>query len=463
MSASGMVRATERAAEADAVKPRRVRRLNVEEARGIMLAAQGLFDPPPSAPTPEDMYALIEQLGAVQLDTITVVKQSQYLVLWSRLGAYDPTVLDTLLYPRRRIFEYWSHAASIVPISDYPYYRADMLRARDEHPWGSVSAWMRENPETIAQTLALVRERGPMASSDFERPTDGRRTGPWDWYGPKDSRRALDILWTQGDLMVHSRRGGQKVYDVRERVLREAYSRRKLPRDDSLPSAEEQLRHFAKRTVRALGIVTPSWLWNYFRLREYAFRAGLDGQRVNRRSTAQMLLDELVEQGKVVPAAVTGLREPAYIARERLADLKRMRAGGRPGRTTLLSPFDSLIWHRERARALFGYEVCFEAYVVPAKRRYGYYCLAILHQGRLVGRVDPKMDRAASELRIRTAYLEPGVEVDDALVEGLANALGDLARFLGARAVRVERSQPEDFAPALRARLKERPLDGALR
>ena len=439
-------------------KPRRVRRLSIEDARGILLAAQGVFDSPPPEPTLDDVYAMIERLGAVQLDTITVVKQSQYLVLWSRLGAYDPTFLDTLLYPQRRIFEYWSHAASIVPMSDYPYYRADMLRARDEHPWGSVSEWMRLNPDTIAETLATVRARGPMASSDFERPADGRRSGPWDWYGPKDSRRALDVLWTTGDLMVHSRRGGQKVYDVRERVLREAFGRRKLARDDSLPAAEEQLRHFAKRTVRALGIVTPSWLWNYFRLREYAFRAGLDGARINnRRSAAQVLLDELMEQGKVVPAVVEGLREPAYIARERLADLKRIRAGERPTRTTLLSPFDSVIWHRERARTLFGYDVCFEAYVVPEKRRYGYYCLAILHQGRLVGRVDPKMDRAKGELRIRTAYLESGVTVDDALLNGLAAALRDLARFLGARTVSVERSEPEEFAPALRERLFQAP------
>lgn len=454
MGASSTARATD---VTDVAKPRRVRRLSVEEARGVMLAAQGLFDPLPSLPTLEDTHALIERLGAVQLDTITVVKQSQYLVLWSRLGAYDPAFLDTLLYPQRRVFEYWSHAASIVPMSDYPYYRADMLRARDEHPWGSVSAWMRENPETIAETLAMVRERGPMASLDFERPADGRRTGPWDWFGPKDSRQALEVLWTMGDLMVHSRRGGQKVYDVRERVLLEAFGRRKLPRDASLPSPEEQLRHFARRTVRALGIITPSWLWNYFRLREYALRAGLDGVRVSRRTTAQLLLDELMEQGKVVPAVVEGLGERAYIARERLPDLKRLRAGERPTRTTLLSPFDNLIWHRERARTLFGYEVCFEAYVVPEKRRYGYYCLAILHRGRLVGRVDPKMDRSNRELRIRAAYLEPGVAIDDALVDGLATALRDLARFLGARVVRVERSEPEDFAPMLRERLQNTP------
>lgn len=436
------------------VLPRkRIRKLSIEEARGILLAAQGLFDPPPVAPVLDDAYAVVERLGAVQIDTITVVKQSQYLVLWSRLGAYDPTLLDTLLHPNRRVFEYWSHAASIVPMCDYPYYRADMLRARNEHPWGSVSSWMRENPETIAQTLAMVRERGPMASSDFERPVDGKRASAWDWYGPKDSRRALEVLWTTGDLMVYSRRGGQKIYDVRERVLAEAYGRGKKPRDERLPSPEEQLRHFAKRTVRALGIITPSWLWNYFRLREYAFRAGLDGHNTHRRATAQALLDELEARGTIVPATVEGLREPAYIARERLSDLKRMRAGELPARTTLLSPFDSLIWHRERARALFDYEVCFEAYVVPEKRRYGYYCLAILHRGRIVGRVDPKMDRASGELRIRAAYLEPSVTVDDALLDGLAGALRDLARFLGARAVRVERSEPEEFAPALSERV----------
>ncbi len=453
--------------------------LSLDEARGLALAAQGLLEPLPSAlsgdvgaapaVTLDDVEAVIERLGVVQIDTISVVQRSQYLVLWSRLGAYDPALLDQALYPRRSVFEYWSHAASIVPMRDYPYYRREMLRGRD-HMWDTLRDWMDRNPdvmrettdwmerspEVVRQTISAIRERGPLASADFESAPDAERTGPWDWYGPKESRRALDVLWTMGDLMIHSRRAGQKVYDLRERVLAEAFGAT-FPADDALPGPHEALRHFALRTVRALGVVAPGWLWDYFRLGG-SYRATLpDGaanpHRANKRASAQATLDHLAREGHVVPATVAGLAEPVYVARERLADLDRLRAGATPTRTTLLSPFDSLIWDRARARELFGYEVAFEAYIVPAKRRYGYYSLAILHQGRLVGRLDPKMDRRERRLIVHAVFLEPGVASDDALLDGLAGALRELARFLGAETIAIERSEPAEMRAGLAARL----------
>ncbi len=418
-------------------------RLSREEARGVMLAAQGLLDPPPVAPTVEDVMAAIERLGVVQIDTISVVERTQYLVLWSRLGPYNPALLDELLYPQRAVFEYWSHAASIIPMEDYRYYRPRMLRHRD-HMWRGDQEWLEQHPDALADTLRAIRERGPLASADFERPPDARRSGPWDWHGPKESRRALEVAWTMGELMVHSRRNGQKRYDLRERVLAEAFGSA-VPGDDALPDAAARQRYLVRRTVHALGMVVPSWLWDYFRLKP------AEGTATARAATGA--LQEVQREGLVVPAAVEGLREPAVIARSALPVLERLRAGERPQRTTLLSPFDSLIWHRARARALFDYEVCFEAYVPPPRRRYGYYCLAILHRGRLVGRVDPKMDRAARRLIVRTAHLEPGVAPDEPLLQGLAGALRDLARFLGADEITVERSDPPSFASALSARL----------
>jgi uncharacterized protein YcaQ len=416
--------------------------LNMDEARGVALAAQGLLQAPPPRPGVHDLRDAIERLGAVQIDTISVVERSQYLVLCSRLGAYDPGLLDALLYPQRAVFEYWSHAASIVPMAEYAYYRPKMLRFA-EHMWRGNQTWMERNPDTVRRTLEAVRERGPVASADFERPPAARRSGPWDWHGPKESRRALEVLWTTGHLMVHSRRAGQKVYDLRERVLAEAFGD-DVPRDDDLPQADDCLRYFVRRTVRALGVVTPSWLWDYFRL------APPNGETRARKVYAAALLDELVHEGDLVAAAVEGLREPAFVAREWLPDLERLRAGDRPTRTTFLSPFDSLIWDRARTRALFGYDVCFEAYVVPARRRYGYYCLAILHRGRLVGRLDPKMNRAERRLVVRALHLEPYVAATDELLGGLADALRDLARFLGAAEITVDRSEPATRAAALR-------------
>nr|MDQ2828377.1 winged helix DNA-binding domain-containing protein [Chloroflexota bacterium] len=415
-------------------------RLSIAEARGLMLAAQGLLDPPPVAPGPDAARAAIERLGALQIDTISVVARTQYLVLWSRLGPYPRDALDGLLYPRRETFEYWSHAASIVPMADYRYYRPKML-CHHEHMWSGNRQWLEQNPAVLRETRQAIRERGPLGSADFERPPDKERTGPWDWFGPKDSRRALEILWTMGDLMVHSRRAGQKVYDLRERVLAEAFGG-DIPPDEDLPSPDEVTRYFARRTLRALGIVTPSWLWDYFRLSPPA-----EGAR-SKRVAALALLNRLREEGEVVQAAVDGLGEPAFVTRVALLDLERLRSGVTPERTTLLSPFDSLIWDRARARTLFDYEVCFEAYVPPPKRRYGYYCLSILHRGRLVGRLDPKMDRATRRLIARAVYLEPGVAVDDSLLDGVAGALRSLARFLGADTVVVERADPALLAPA---------------
>ncbi len=265
--------------------------LTLEEARGLALAAQrldapGAWAPPGAATVAEDVAGLIETLGVVQIDTISVVARSQYLVLWSRLGAYERGLLDGLLHPGRAIFEYWSHAASILPMSDYQWYREDMRLAHERHMWGSVREWMVGNPTIIADTLERVRVNGPMASADFERPDDGRRVQAWDWFGPKDSRRALDVLWTTGDLMVHSRRAGQKVYDVRERVLAEAFGEA-APDDSTLPSAQERLNYFARRTVRALGVITPSWLWDYFRMREYDTLAHPDARGRNPKARAR--------------------------------------------------------------------------------------------------------------------------------------------------------------------------------
>jgi uncharacterized protein YcaQ len=248
--------------------------------------------------------------------------------------------------------------------------------------------------------------------------------------------------------MVHSRRAGQKVYDPRERVLAEAFGAG-VPGDAELPAEEERLRHFVGRTVRALGVVVPSWLWDYFRLALPA-----DGPR-NRNAAALAQLNALEAEGVVESATVEGLREPAFVDVPLLPVLARRRAGAVPERTTLLSPFDSLIWDRLRARQLFGYEVCFEAYVPPAKRRFGYYCLAILHRGRLVGRLDAKMARSVGRLQVHALYLEPGVEADAALVDGVARALRELAAFLGADAVAVDRSDPPALAPTLREHLDD--------
>jgi uncharacterized protein YcaQ len=418
-------------------------RLTREEARGIALAAQGLADIPAGPPDLQAVRAMMERLGVVQVDTISVVERSQYLVLWSRLGPYDADHLDALIYPHRALFESWRHAASIVPMRDYRYHHMPR-ELKMAHLWKGDREWIAAKPEVLARTLVAIRERGPLASVEFERaPDDLPPELPWAWYG-KESRRALQILWTLGDLMVHSRRGSQKVYDLRERVLADVPE---VVVDGNSPSQDERMRFFAARTARALGVVAPSWLWDYFRLAPEEIAGP-------RRIAAVRLLGELAAEGQLVPVLIDGLDEPFYMDVARVADLERVREGRLPLRTTLLSPFDSLIWDRVRTRALWDYEVCFEAYVVPEKRRYGYYCLAILHRGQIVGRLDPKMERDTGQLLVRAVYLEPDVVPSALLMDELAEALRDLARFLGADTVKVERGEPGRLAAGLRSRLR---------
>lgn len=426
--------------------------LSIEEARALTLAAQGLLDPPPAKPTRADVLGMIERLGVVQIDTINVVRRSQYLVLWSRLGAYDEALFDNLLYPERAIFEYWCHAASILPMSDYPLYRT-MMDGSDRLLYDDYRHWADEHPEIVAKTVNAIRERGPLASADFERPNDGRRAQAWDWYGLKETRVALEVLWTLGDLMVHSRRGAQKVYALREHVEREmAELGLNSHLNGQIAPDEERIAYFTRRTIEALGVVPPSWLFDYFRF--------VWPRSLTRGGTteARRLLEAQVAAGHAVRVEIEGIREPAYLSTARLPDLERLRAGMRPQRTTLLSPFDNLIWDRSRARAriLFGFEVLLETYVVPEKRRYGYYTLAILHQGRLVGRLDPKMDRDTHTLIVRALFLEPGEKVDAALVDGIAGALRDLARFLGAETITVERSEPAKLAERVQRKVLTR-------
>lgn len=426
--------------------------LSIEEARALTLAAQGLLDPPPAKPTRADVLGMIERLGVVQIDTINVVRRSQYLVLWSRLGAYDEALFDNLLYPERAIFEYWCHAASILPMSDYPLYRT-MMDGSDRLLYDDYRHWADEHPEIVAKTVNAIRERGPLASADFERPNDGRRAQAWDWYGLKETRVALEVLWTLGDLMVHSRRGAQKVYALREHVEREmAELGLNSHLNGQIAPDEERIAYFTRRTIEALGVVPSSWLFDYFRF--------VWPRSLTRGGTteARRLLEAQVAAGHAVRVEIEGIREPAYLSTARLPDLERLRAGMRPQRTTLLSPFDNLIWDRSRARAriLFGFEVLLETYVVPEKRRYGYYTLAILHQGRLVGRLDPKMDRDTHTLIVRALFLEPGEKVDAALVDGIAGALRDLARFLGAETITVERSEPAKLAERVQRKVLTR-------
>jgi uncharacterized protein YcaQ len=262
-------------------------------------------------------------------------------------------------------------------------------------------------------------------SADFER-TDGKKGGWWSW---KPEKYALEVLHCTGELMIASRRNFHRVYDLREHVLPH-WS------DENAPPIETVQRELALKAVRALGVATARWAPDYFRTP----KAG-----------AAALLECLADEGALLRVGIEDVKEPAYVHPDH-APLLAAAAKSRlePVLTTLLSPFDPLVWHRERASRLFGFDYRIECYTPAAKRRYGYFTLPILHRGRLVGRLDPKAHRADGIFEVKSIHLEPGVEVDGSLAADLAGAIARAAAWHGTPKVVVRKTWPKELKGLLR-------------
>jgi uncharacterized protein YcaQ len=402
--------------------------LPLAAARALHLHAQGLARRPRRRARKGDVLEAVRRMGALQIDTISVVARSPYLVLWSRLGAYEPCWLDALL-AEGALFEYWAHEASFLPVEDYALYRHRMLDRRWTK-WRYAHALMEREPEAAARLLARVREHGPVRSADFARAGSGGTW--WDW---KPEKRMLESLFTAGELMIARREGFQRVYDLRERVL-PGWS------DDLLPSAEEVRRRLVEKAVRALGVARPRWIADYFRMPGAAALAAARS---------------LAEEGALLRVDVEGWKEPALVHPDHadaLADAAKGRL--RPTHTTLLSPFDPVVWDRRRASELFGFDYRIEVYTPAPKRRWGYYVLPILDRGALVGRLDAKAHRKDGVFEVKTLYLEPGVRPSMRLAAALVRALADCATWHGTPRIAVRRTEPEAFGAAVRGALEAR-------
>lgn len=374
----------------------------------------------------------IRALGCVQLDTISVVSRSHETVLWSRLGAYDPALFSALHYPDALVTEYWAHAAAIIPVETFPYFRHAMDRYRDKYE--TPDSWAREHNDILDSVYERIRENGASASRHFERP-DGPRPEAWAWWGGKPARQALDHLWSRGDIMVTRRESGfQRVYDLTERVIAAELL-------EHHPTEEERGRHFTLSALRAMGIASPRWVADYFR--NWA-------QPHNSPKESLRELELLADEGLAIPVTMDGTTERLFLDAALAPRLWEYRAGrGKPALTTLLSPFDNLIWHRGRTETLFDFLYRVEFYTPAPKRTYGYYSLPILHRGSLVGRLDAVVDRKNRLLTVRNVHLEPGERPRESLATAIAGALWDFAGFLRAEEVLVLAGQPEGFAAML--------------
>ncbi|HEV8650925.1 MAG TPA: crosslink repair DNA glycosylase YcaQ family protein [Actinomycetes bacterium] len=398
--------------------------LSIGQARRLALAAQGLLRAPAArAAGPAAMRAALQRLGAIQVDSINVVARSHELVVASRVGAHDPAAFERLLYRRRAGFEYWGHAASFLPIDSYRWFLPRMRRmaATTRGWWAGVRT---EHAELYPKVLARIAEQGPLAASAFREPDAGLRGTWWDWAPAK---HVLEDLFDQGVLLVHDRVRFERRYDLAERVLPPGL-------DVSVPSETEAAVALTVLAARALGVGTAADLADYFRLPP---------------AEARPALAEAVASGLLAEVAVQGWAKPAYLVPG--TPVPRG-AGARP--PVLLSPFDSLIWFRERTERLFGFRYRVEVYVPAAKRRHGYYVMPVLAGDRLVARVDPKHDRPGGRLLLRALTLEDGGDRAEALA-ATAVAARHLAAHLGAADVEpgeeVEPRLARELAAALAA------------
>ena len=373
-----------------------------EAAARLFLERQHLGRPRALRLTPRSLSRFASDAGGIQLDSINVVDRAHYLTLWARFGPYDKAKLDAWIYRDRVLEEYWAHAASLVAAEDLPAWSRAMADYRRAHTgWARM---LKSNPRVARSVLDAIRRRGPLSTADFERP-EGRASGWWDW---KPAQHALHVFWMSGRLAVHSRRNFSKLYDLAERLR---------PAPPPLPRAEF-VRWHLRKSLHALGAAAESDLPRYLTFPRMPVPE-------RRRALAKMLAS-----GEAVEIGLEGLGGRWYALASDLAALEE----ARPSQgTTLLSPFDSLLWHRARAKALFGFDYRIEVYTPAHKRVHGYYTLPILHEGRLIGRVDAKNHREERRLEVRAVQFEAPPQ--EAALRGVRDALDSLAQFLGASAV----------------------------
>ncbi len=404
--------------------------LKPDEARHMLLRAQGLLG---ADGRRGGVPGMLRRLGAVQLDTISVLARSHELVAYARLGPVGRARVECAYWhPRQPVaFEYWSHAACVLPIEEWPYYafRRKAFRARGLR-------WHQSHPDVCEQVLARIRAEGPLTATELG---GAKKGGPWwDW---SDTKIAVEWLLDTGDVICARRSGWRRVYDLPERVLPDGLA-------GTEPTSSECVTRLARVAARALGVVTHADLSDYQRL---SF-SGAELRRGGQRLTAAWA----AEAADLVPVEIAAARRsPAVRAWAHPAALSAEAAGGSPAnartqrgrhRTTLLSPFDSLVWDRKRTLRVFGFEHSLEAYVPQHKRVHGYFTMPLLAGGRLVGRVDPA--REGRTLVARKLSLDKPTAA-----EAMALALVEAASWVGCDSVRLEQVEPAGLESRLRAAL----------
>ncbi len=390
--------------------------LSANDARLIALAAQGFDTPRPATVGEAEIEATARQLALIQLDSVNVVVRSHYMPFFARLGSYDHSLVERVAFDQRKMYEYWAHVASLIPIETYPLLR---WRMEASPPRWRIKGLLEEAPGYVDAILDEVGKRGPMIASDLDDP--GSRKGPW--WGYSEGKIALEWHFLKGAITTHSRRNFTRYYDLAERVIpADILSQNSISPDE----AQKQLFLLG---AKAHGVGTAKDLTDYFRLHHVTMRPRIK---------------ELVEDGRILQVEVDGWDEPAYMHPD-AAVPDEVHA------TALLTPFDSLVWRRERTERMFGFHYRIEIYVPEPKRKYGYYVMPFMMDGELVARVDLKADRQKGVLRVQSAFIEPN-RSETKVAAALATELKLMASWLELDRVVVGRKG--DLVGALRTEIK---------
>lgn len=380
--------------------------ITIDQARVLAITCQGLLQPE-SNKGKTSVLKTIESLGYVQIDTLAVIARAHHHTLWSRLPHYQENQLSALL-EEKSIFEYWSHAASYLPMSDYRY----SLPRKKAYENGK-SHWFDQDKKMKKFVLDRIKAEGPLQSKDFE----FKREGPGNWYEWKPAKKALEQLFMEGKLMVSKRQGFQKVYDLTERIL-------PIGTDTSLPTEKEISQHLIRKAIQAYGLVNENEI-SYL--------------RSNHKQSVKSTLAQMLKDGELEEIRVEGVDKPYFIERNKTSFKTKAKSNNIKS-IHILSPFDNLVIQRKRVQTLFNFDYMVECYLPEAKRKYGYFTLPILYGTDFIGRLDPKADRASKTFYIKSIHFEKTVKPDSILNNTFALKLKEFAAFNDCDKIVIEKA-----------------------
>jgi uncharacterized protein YcaQ len=382
--------------------------LSKEEAIKIILHSQGLSSREKFGSGKEATLNCIRHLGYVQLDTLAVVARAHHHIIQTRTGSHEEKFLNELIR-EKKIFEYWSHAAAFLPMEDF---RFSLVRKNDFVK--GKAHWFAKDKKMHKYVRDKIKAEGPLQSRDFE--TDKNHGSWFDW---KPAKIALEQLFQNGTLMVTERKGFQKVYDLTERVLPAGIN-------SSLPKKDEFAEYLIRSTLRANGIAS---------LKDFThLRKGM-------KSAVEKVIKKLLLDGEIIPVSIIGIDENFYQFTN-CKEIQDSKFRIQNPAAEILSPFDNLIIRRERLKKLFDYDFMLECYLPEQKRKFGYFCLPVLHENKFIGKFDPKADRAAGIFYVKSFYLENKPKDMDKFLQSFSFALKEFARFNNCEKIIIEKTFP---------------------